>query len=92
MRQKQSPMPNNVFYPPPQVPYFQPYQPRPREEPYRNTSYSAQSKSNRPIKPKNRFRRLLRKYFYAAAFPIFLKSEAKKLAQRRKQYLRTFYL
>lgn len=92
-QQQHPPVPNNIFYPP-QMPYFpqQPFRDRPREEPYDETNYSNKSKSSRPMKPKNRLKRLLRKYFFAAAFPIFLRSEAKKLALKRKQYLRIFYI
>lgn len=95
-QQKQNipPIPNNIFYPP-QMPYMPPPYRDNREKPirdsYGDTSYSAKS-SIKPIKSKNKFKRLLRKYLFVVIFPIFLKSEAKKLSTKRKQYLRNFYL
>jgi hypothetical protein len=73
------------------MPYMpQPFRERPRES-YGDTSYSAKS-SVKPLKFKNKFKRLLRKYLFVVVFPIFLRSEAKKLSLKRKQYLRNFYL
>ena len=96
-KQSSSSIPHNIFYPPqmPQMPYMQPpyreTRDKPSRESYGDTSYSAKS-SVRPLRAKNKFKRLLRKYLFVVAFPIFLKSEAKKLSTKRKQYLRNFYL
>jgi len=85
LRQRNS-TPNNVFYPP-----FPPYPPPyyPQNDNRRGGQYDF-PKSNKI--PNCRAKRMLRKYFFVAAFPVFLKNEAKKLAQRRKVSLRTFYL
>lgn len=98
-QQKQSnpSIPNNIFYPPPmpQMPYMQPpyreNRDKPLRESYEDTKYSAKS-TTKPIRLKTKFKRLLRKYLFVVVFPIFLKSEAKKLSTKRKQYLRNFYL
>jgi hypothetical protein len=48
--------------------------------------------SNMMPRTKNRIRRLLRKVIFVVAFPILLRSEAQKLARKRKSILKTFYL
>ena len=55
-----------------------------------DSRFSGESPYGMP-RSKNRIRRLLRKAIFAVVFPIFLRSEAKKLASKRKSTLQIFY-
>ena len=86
-RQSQQP---NIIYPP----QYYPPQPQPSrfDDDYGRRKRDSAYDTGYNRKPKNRLRRLLRKCFFAVFFPILLKSEAKKLAEKRRANMRKFYL